>query len=72
MTGSLKLKDHPSDMVQFACEKCGRAGQYSKQHLIWRFGPDIPLPDLRTKIANCEREEKMDDNCGVHYLGLTG
>jgi hypothetical protein len=64
MSGSIKLRDHPGDMVQFACEKCGRAGQYSKQHLIWRFGPDIPLPDLSTKIANCEREGKMDDACG--------
>jgi hypothetical protein len=71
MTGSIKLKDHPGDMVRFTCEKCGRAGQYSKQHLIWRFGPDIPLPDLRTKIANCEREGKMHDACGVHYEGLT-
>jgi hypothetical protein len=23
--GSLKLRDHPGDMVRAACEKCGRA-----------------------------------------------
>ena len=40
----------------------------------WRSenGPDIPQPDLRVEIAQCEREAKMHDMCGVHYLRLTG
>jgi adenine-specific DNA methylase len=29
--GSLKLHDHPGDMVRVACEKCGRARQYRKE-----------------------------------------
>ncbi len=42
------------------------------QTLIARFGADVPLPDLRVEIAQCERRGKMHDVCGVHYLGLTG
>lgn len=71
MTGSIKLRDHPGDLVRLACEKCGRAGQYRKANLIKQFGQDIPLPDLRNDIAKCERQGKMHDACVVHYRGLT-
>ena len=37
-----------------------------------QFGPDIPLPVFLMEIAQCEREGKMHDMCGVHYEGLTG
>lgn len=70
MTGSVKLRDHPGDMVRLRCDRCGRSGRYQKEILIARYGADIPLPDLRVEIAKCEREGKMP--CGVHYLGLTG
>jgi hypothetical protein len=69
-TGSIKLKDHPGETVRIACEKCCRAGQYPKRKLVERYGPNIPLPDLRVEIAQCERQGKMHDACGVHYLGL--
>ncbi len=72
MAGSLTLRDYPGDMVRFACDKCGRAGQYRKQHLIARFGADIALPDLRHEIARCERRGKMHEACAVRYVGLTG
>lgn len=72
MTGSIKLRDHPGENVRVACEKCGRSGQYPKVKLIDISGPDIPLPDLRVKIAKCEREGKTHDACGIHYVGLTG
>ena len=72
MTGCIKLRDHPGDVVRIACEKCGRHGQYPKRKLIAVYGHDIPLPDLRVEIAKCERDGKMHDACGVHYLGLTG
>jgi hypothetical protein len=71
MTGSLSLRDYPGEMVRFACEKCGRAGQYRKQNLIKQFGNDIPLPDLRFRIANCERVGDVHDACYIHYVGLT-
>jgi hypothetical protein len=53
----LKLRDYPNAEIHYVCDKCGRAGQYSRQHLIWRFGPDILLTDLRAKIANCARDQ---------------
>ena len=43
MTGSLTLHDYPGDLVRLTCPKCGRKGQYRKQALIDRFGPDIRL-----------------------------
>jgi hypothetical protein len=72
MTGSLTLREYPTEMVRLACERCGRAGQYRKESLIAQFGPDIALPDLRHEIANCERHQKTGDACAVHYVGLTG
>ena len=69
MTASLTLKDYPRNMVRFMCKKCGRMGEYSKQHLLWRYGPDILLPDLRIKLANCERGDDQGD-CGVQYVDL--
>jgi hypothetical protein len=71
VTGSIKLRDHPGDVVRLSCEKCGRRGQYRKGKLIAVHGPDIPLPDLRVEVARCERQGKMHDACGVHYVGLT-
>jgi hypothetical protein len=71
MRGSLTLAEHPGDVVRLTCEKCGRNGQYRKQTLIERYGADIGLPDLREKIAQCERARSMHDMCGVHYVGLT-
>ena len=53
----LKLKNFPDDTIQFVCELCERGGQYSKQHLIWRFGPDILVSELLHKIANCEEND---------------
>ena len=70
MTGSVRLRDYPGEMVRFECKRCGRKGQYGKQHLIWRFGPEIALPDLRVKMANCEHEGKMHDTCSVFYPDL--
>jgi len=70
MTGSLQLREYPGDMVRLSCPKCGRSGQYRKQNLIERYGPDIRLPDLREELAQCGRRGHMHDMCGVHYVGL--
>ena len=70
-SGSLSLRDHPGETVRLVCERCGRRGQYRKTTLMERHGPDVPLPDLRVEIARCEREGRMHDACGVHYVGLT-
>jgi hypothetical protein len=70
MNGSLQLREYPAEMVRLSCEKCGRSGQYRKQNLIERFGPDIRLPDLREVIAKCERHGEMHDACLVRYVDL--
>jgi hypothetical protein len=71
MNGALSLRDYPADLLRLACDKCGRKGQYQKASLIARYGADIPLPDLRTEIAKCDRQISMQDPCGVHYDRLT-
>jgi hypothetical protein len=48
----------------------GHAGQYRKQNLIDRYGPDMCLPDLREEIARCERRGLMHDACKVRYVDL--
>ena len=70
MTGSLQLRDYPSEIVRLSCEKCGRSGQYRKQKLIERYGADIRLPDLREEIAQCKRRGRMYDSCMVRYVDL--
>jgi hypothetical protein len=64
MTGSIKLRDHPGDVVRLSCEKCGRRGRYRKSKLIAVHGPDIPLPDLRVEIAKCDWRGQMHDGGG--------
>ena len=70
MTGSLKLRDYPRATVRLACERCSRAGQYHKDVLIAQYGADIARPDLRHRIAKCERAGKLHNACGVHYPDL--
>jgi hypothetical protein len=67
MTGSLRLRDYPGDLVP---EKCGRSGQYRKQTLVERYGGDIRLPDLREEIAQCGRKGQTHDACMVRYVDL--
>ena len=70
MTGSIRLCDHPGDIVRLSCDHCGRMGQYRKEKLIAQFGPDKALPDLRHEIAKCEPHQKTGDACAVHFIGL--
>jgi len=70
MSGSLQLRDYPSDIVRLSCAKCGRSGQYRKRKLIERYGADIRLPDLREEIAQCRRHGQMHDACMVRCVDL--
>ena len=69
MSGALQLREYPGEIVRVSCAKCGRTGQYRKQNLIERYGPDIRLPDLREEIAQCERRGLMHD-AWVRYVDL--
>ena len=37
LTGSVPLHAYPGDLIQLACEKCGRRGQYPKHTLVVAF-----------------------------------
>lgn len=39
--GSLKLREHPANLVRLASGKCERSGQYRKATLIERFGQEV-------------------------------
>jgi hypothetical protein len=68
--GSLPLRAYPGDLVELACEKCGRRGQYRKRTLVERSGPEIRLLDLLEEIAQCPRARNTYDACGAHFVGL--
>jgi hypothetical protein len=68
--GSFTLAQFPLDMVEFACEKCGRRGRLLKAKLIEAYGGDFALPDLRTAIVRCDRAESVSDPCGAYYVAL--
>jgi len=68
--GSFTLAQFPLDMVELACEKCGRRGRLNKAKLIEAYGQDVALPDLRTIIARCDRAASISDPCGAYYVAL--
>lgn len=69
-TGSYTLAQFPLEMIELACDKCGRRGRLSKAKLIEAYGPDIALPDLRAIIARCDRAQSMNDPCAAYYVAL--
>ena len=63
------LAEWPLRMVRLACDPCDRRGQYRKETLIAKFGGDVLMPDLRQKIANCQRRDAPGQACGVFLRG---
>lgn len=49
---------------------CPRRGRYRKDKLMSRFGGDMPMSELRHKIAICPRKEAIADACGVYLPDL--
>lgn len=37
--------------VHVICERCGLSRRYDGDAILARIGPDVPLPDLLTRIA---------------------
>jgi hypothetical protein len=69
-TGTFSLAEFPLDMVEMACDKCGRRGRLSKARLLEEYGADLALPGLRTMIARCDRAGRMSDPCGAYSVAL--
>jgi hypothetical protein len=70
LSGALQLKDYPTAMVRLACARCDRKGQYRLENLIAKHGAETTLPDLRRRIAKCERDGKLGTARGVYYVDL--
>ena len=54
-------------MIKPICDKCSRKGQYRKATLVAKFGPDVVMPDLLHKVADCPRWNPMRGGCSVRY-----
>jgi hypothetical protein len=68
--GSHSLGEFPLNVVRIDCERCDRAGSYSRDGLVTRFVADIALPDLLVAFAACERRADFSRTCGARYTNL--
>jgi hypothetical protein len=69
-TDPFTLAQFPLEMVELACEKCGRRGRLLRTKLVEAYGADVALTDLRTLIARCDRAASTSDPCGAYYVAL--
>ncbi len=77
----IPLSRYPTNRLRLACRSCSRKGQYAKEDLIKRVGPDESLVILRLRIAaalGCElakatlagRSLLGAAQCGAYYPRL--
>ncbi len=77
MPGALTLADVAglTEHLAIACNRCGRAGRYRLDRLIWRHGANFAVPALlRLLSADCPKRESVSvyDLCGIHCPELPG
>jgi hypothetical protein len=70
MPGSHTLKTFPLYLIQVLCPRCDRSGQYHRQTLLDRYGPDQPMPDLLRLITACQRRSNAFDSPIARYSNL--
>ena len=63
---------YPFPMIRLVCDKCGRKGQYRRQTLIDRFGPDTGMPEVLGELAQCPDRQNYSDICQVRCPDLAG
>lgn len=51
-SGSYTLADVTIPKIEIVCDVCRRRGVYSTQRMLERFGPDIVLPELKTRLVS--------------------
>jgi hypothetical protein len=57
------------DVLNVACDKCGRAGHYRLAHLIGQRGLDGRLPDWINEIAgDCPKRTSVNWNDRIGFL----
>ena len=68
--GSHSLGEFPLPVVRIDCPRCDRAGSYSRDGLLARFGADAALPDVLMALAACERRKDFSKPCGARFTDL--
>jgi hypothetical protein len=68
----LTVRTYPFDLVRISCAKCARIGQYRRQTLIDRFGPDTGMPEVLEELAQCPDSRNYSDICQVRCPDLSG
>ena len=63
----LRTADFSNSLSYFVCDKCGRKGQYRKATLVDKYGPDVAMPDLLHKVADCAHWQPTRGGCPVRY-----
>ena len=61
------------DVLQVACDKCGRKGRYALARLIEQRGRDAKVVDFLAEItADCPKEQarNMSDQCAARCPDL--
>ena len=61
------------DVLQVACDKCGRKGRYAVARLIEQRGPDAKVIDWLAEItADCPKKRacNMSDQCAARRPDL--
>jgi hypothetical protein len=69
----ITLADLRQPTLTLVCEPCGRRGRYNVQRLIAKHGTDMRLPELLTKLANCEKARSLSvhDRCKAKFAGFS-
>jgi hypothetical protein len=71
---AITLADVREPMIEIVCQPCGRRGSYNVERLIAAHGADIKLPELLTRLANCEKARAFSvyDRCKARYVRYYG
>lgn len=65
---ALTVADLPGPTVTVTCEPCRRRGVYHVARLVTRFGAEMPLPTLLSRLANdCPRLREPTPRCQAVY-----
>lgn len=67
-TRVLTLRDLPGPAVTVVCAPCRRRGVYLVARLLARFGPELPLPSVLSKLATgCRELLEATPRCQAAY-----
>jgi hypothetical protein len=71
--GALSPLDYPSNVITIRCDHCDRTGRYLRETIVKRFGKDIGMPEVLTRIADCHRAKRVSsDGCRAVFMELQG